>query len=587
MMQTRHAFKFFAIVLLATIGSPTAGEPTASEPIERARAVVENTTARRGELEYLMSQVQRAIVRLTEIEAQNEALRAKNAMLQWQLGEISDAHRALEKSSLAATREMQQQLAAVTEELKSERGVSGALVVKASALKQQLNKMTSARTTLENEFKSAEQRTKQQLNDLQLQLAALTVEMESERAVRDALARQGNTLTETVSALRRERSALNADLKSAHAAIDLGTSEIGRRQAEIVTLSNQVAAHRALEKSSLAATREMQQQLAAVTEELKSERGVSGALVVKASALKQQLNKMTSARTTLENEFKSAEQRTKQQLNDLQLQLAALTVEMESERAVRDALARQGNTLTETVSALRRERSALNADLKSAHAAIDLGTSEIGRRQAEIVTLSNQVAALRADLKEFKAALAQARIREAAQKENNDELGRRLNAALAGRVRELEKYRSEFFGRLQDVLGDQSDVRVVGDRFVLQSEILFASGSARIGKSGTRKLAQLAVVIKQLAALIPADVDWILRVDGHTDRVPIVTEHFSSNWELSTARAVSVVEFLVGLGIAPTRLAATGFGEFQPIDDRGDEIAYRRNRRIEFKLTQR
>ena len=212
MMQTRHVFKFFAIVLLATIGSPTAGEPTASEPIERARAVAENTTARRGELEYLMSQVERAIVRLTEIEAQNEALRAKNAMLQWQLGEISDAHRALEKSSLAATREMQQQLAAVTEELKSERGVSGALVVKASALKQQLNKMTSARTTLENEFKSAEQRTKQQLNDLQLQLAALTVEMESERAVRDALARQGNTLTETVSALRRERSALNADL---------------------------------------------------------------------------------------------------------------------------------------------------------------------------------------------------------------------------------------------------------------------------------------------------------------------------------------------------------------------------------------
>ena len=436
MMQTRHAFKFFAIVLLATIGPPTAGEPTASEPIERARAVVENTTARRAELKYLMSQVERAIVRLTEIEAQNEALRAKNTMLQWQLGEISDAHRTLEKSSLAATREMQQQLAAVTEELKSERGVSGALVVEASALKQQLNKMTSARTTLENEFKSAEQRTKQQLNDLQLQLAALTVEMESERAVRYALARQGNTLTETVSALRRERSALNADLKSAHAAIDLGTSEIGRRQ-------------------------------------------------------------------------------------------------------------------------------------------------------AEIVTLSNQVAALRADLKEFKAALAQARIREAAQKENNDELGRRLNAALAGRVRELAKYRSEFFGRLQDVLGDQSDVRVVGDRFVLQSEKLFASGSARIGKSGTRKLNQLALVIKQLAALIPADVDWILRVDGHTDRAPIVTEHFSSNWELSTARAVSVVEFLVGVGIAPTRLAATGFGEFQPIDDRGDEIAYRRNRRIEFKLTQR
>ena len=154
-------------------------------------------------------------------------------------------------------------------------------------------------------------------------------------------------------------------------------------------------------------------------------------------------------------------------------------------------------------------------------------------------------------------------------------------------MRELSKYRSDFFGRLREVLGERADVRIAGDRFVLQSELLFASGSAQVGRVGRRELVQLGAALKQLAGVIPDDVDWILRVDGHTDRVPIVTDDFASNWELSTARAVAVVQFLVKQGIPPHRLAATGFGEFQPLDDREDEIAYRRNRRIELKLTQR
>ncbi len=166
-------------------------------------------------------------------------------------------------------------------------------------------------------------------------------------------------------------------------------------------------------------------------------------------------------------------------------------------------------------------------------------------------------------------------------------LGKRLNAALASKVQELSRYRSEFFGKLREILGKQKGVRIVGDRFVFQSEVLFGTGSAQLGQEGIAQMLQLAELLKNITKKIPSKISWILRVDGHTDKVPIQTSRFPSNWELSTARAISVVRFLVGQGIPATNLAATGFGEFQPIDPREDEIANRRNRRIELKLTQR
>ncbi len=166
-------------------------------------------------------------------------------------------------------------------------------------------------------------------------------------------------------------------------------------------------------------------------------------------------------------------------------------------------------------------------------------------------------------------------------------LGKRLNAALATKVQELSRYRSEFFGRLREVLGRQPGVRIVGDRFVFQSEVLFASGSAELGKQGTEQLGRLADTLLEISTKIPKDIDWILRIDGHTDKLPIKTAQFPSNWELSSARAISVVKFLKSREIPANRLVAAGFGEHQPLDDRDDEIGYRRNRRIELKLTQR
>src|SRR5690606_20472263 len=166
------------------------------------------------------------------------------------------------------------------------------------------------------------------------------------------------------------------------------------------------------------------------------------------------------------------------------------------------------------------------------------------------------------------------------------DLGRRLNLALAQRVQDLSRYRSDFFGRLREILEGRADVRIVGDRFVFQSEVLFDPGEADISPEGIPDLESFATAIKQLETEIPADVNWVLRIDGHTDKRPISNAQFPSNWELSAARAISVAKYLISQGVAPNRLVAAGFGEFSPIDTGDTEEAYRRNRRIEFKLTE-
>ncbi|HZS82366.1 MAG TPA: peptidoglycan -binding protein [Stellaceae bacterium] len=207
--------------------------------------------------------------------------------------------------------------------------------------------------------------------------------------------------------------------------------------------------------------------------------------------------------------------------------------------------------------------------------------------QDRVDILNQQIAALRLQLQKISAALDLSEAKSKDQQAQIVDLGRRLNLALASKVEELAKFRSEFFGRLRQVLGDRPDIRIVGDRFVFQSEVLFAQGSAELGDDAKRQLLPVAAALKELIPKIPSDINWVLRVDGHTDKRPIATAQFPSNWELSTERAISVVRFLIDNGIPADRLAAAGFGEFQPIDPRDDEVAYRRNRRIELKLTER
>jgi len=207
--------------------------------------------------------------------------------------------------------------------------------------------------------------------------------------------------------------------------------------------------------------------------------------------------------------------------------------------------------------------------------------------RAELVLLNEQITNLKKQLEEISLALKVAESEKSIQAVELEELGKRLNIILAQRVNQLEQYRSEFFGRLREILGDSPYIRVEGDRFVLQAELLFKSGSADLGEEGKKHLIQIADILQNLSKRFPDDLNWILRIDGHTDRIPIHTPLFPSNWELSTARAVSVVRFLANNGIPENRMAATGFSKFHPIDQAETLEAYQKNRRIEMKLTAR
>ena len=230
---------------------------------------------------------------------------------------------------------------------------------------------------------------------------------------------------------------------------------------------------------------------------------------------------------------------------------------------------------------------AAQAELQQKAGRISDLEGETAASRAEVVQMANAMTALRQRLEDLQSLLTDKEAQAARDKIAIASLGKSLNNALASRVQELQRFRSEFFGRLSEVLEGREDVQIVGDRFVFQSEVLFAQGQAAIGPEGQTQLAELAVVLNQIAADIPADINWVLQVEGHTDDIPVRAGRFTDNWDLSTERALEVVRFLAERGLDANRLAAAGYGEFQPLDPSGNEVARRRNRRIEIKLTQR
>ena len=220
--------------------------------------------------------------------------------------------------------------------------------------------------------------------------------------------------------------------------------------------------------------------------------------------------------------------------------------------------------------------------------ALDSEKGVSARALAQIEVLTQQISALRRQLAALEEALDASEKRDKESQGRIADLGQRLNVALAQRVQELSRYRSEFFGRLRTILGNRPDIRIVGDRFVFQSEVFFDTGQAVLLPEGRAELDKLASALIDLDKQIPSEIAWVLRVDGHTDARPITNSPlFKSNWELSSARAISVVQYLVSLGVPPQRLVAAGFAEFQPLDTAQTEEAYKRNRRIELKLTER
>ncbi len=258
----------------------------------------------------------------------------------------------------------------------------------------------------------------------------------------------------------------------------------------------------------------------------------------------------------------------------------SLSAELEEEREQR--LEQQYNAEAQ---ALRVED--LQQAVSSTEAELEDEEQLTASQRAIIQQLSNQINALQDQLSRITAALRLQEDLTAEKEAELEEVGKRLNTLLAERVNELERYQSEFFGRLRDILQDNQNIRIVGDRFLLPSELLFASGSASLGEEGQQELDKLAEVLLDVVSAIPDDIEWILRIDGHTDRIPINTEEFPSNWELSTARAVAVVRYLASEGVPQTRMVAAGFGEFFPVDKGSSAEALQRNRRIEIKLTDR
>jgi len=361
--------------------------------------------------------------------------------------------------------------------------------------------------------------------ELRLSLAQLSQELQAAGATRDALAGQVAASRDTVAGLTTERDALRAE-----------RDQLRARLADSTATANAAAAR----------TEQLQAQLAAAQARADAAGEQSGATLTELAEARRRLAEQVRALTALREEL---------------------------EKKAQDAAAR---AMTEA-----ERRAAVEAQLGDEKKLSDSA-------RAQLALLNAQVAELRAQM----AGLAQAlEIAEAAGRDKDVQianLGSRLNAALAAKVEELQRYRSDFFGRLREVLAGRPGIQVVGDRFVFQSEVLFPAGSAALTFAGQDQVAELAQTIREVAAQIPSNVGWVLRVDGHADRQkPTGRSGYATNWELSAARAITVVKQLIAEGVPPEHLAAAGFGEFQPIDPTDSAEAFARNRRIELRLTDR
>jgi chemotaxis protein MotB len=283
------------------------------------------------------------------------------------------------------------------------------------------------------------------------------------------------------------------------------------------------------------------------------------------------------------------------QINEL-TQLLAL--EKSGKQDLEDALANLQASLAQSESDRTRLQQLLDSGTGASDAAsarvvtlegeLDSEKQVSARAMSQIELLNQQIAALRSQIAAVEEALQASEAKDKSSQAKISDLGRRLNVALAQRVQELNRYRSDFFGRLREILSDRENIRIVGDRFVFQSEVLFPSGGNELNDAGQVEMGKLATALLDLAKEIPSEINWVLRVDGHTDNVPLSgTGRYKDNWELSSARATSVVKFLISRGVPANRLVAAGFGEFQPIAEGSDDTAHATNRRIELKLTEK
>ena len=391
--------------------------------------------------------------------------------------------------------------------------------------------------------------------DLRLSMAQISAELQDSVAVREELEPQVATLNRN-----------NQILVSARDALRLRLQDVEEELADLNADRNSIADDLQDARLTITAGRdtiELQvRELESLRRDITALRTVRAELEAETASLAERLGISTEAVAQERDRRAELEAR----LADIEDQTILVQTEL-AEREIR---------LAELLGRAETAETALVDEQQLAATAED-----------ELDLLNTQLAVIRQQLAALNNSLVASEERNEEQQTMIVDLGKRLNVALASQVQELANYRSEFFGRLRELIGDRSDIRIVGDRFVFQSEVLFSSGSSELEDGGKVQLLQLASTLRDIVPTIPDDIDWVLRIDGHTDVRPIHTDKFPSNWELSTARATSVLKFMLQAGIPPNRVVAAGFGQYHPLDPRRDEVAFSRNRRIEFKLTQR
>jgi len=404
-------------------------------------------------------------------------------------------------------------------------------------------------------------------------IAGLREQLRFTIAEREGLERERSELQSRIAGLEREKSTLESQKADADRRIVV----LDKEKTDLIT---RIAGLDRDKLAALARIAALEQQSAAERQRAAGEK----------SDLERRLDALEARRRAEEQE----KTRLSGEKTELERRLEALEARRRAEEDAGKRLASEKQSVEQRLAQLERDLDALRRERDRLHAALLVQDKAVGDQKrltdeqaAEIVLLNRQMAALRSQLAAIEEALKASEAKSATQKFEIEDLGRRLNLALASQVQELQRYRSEFFGKLREILGDHPDIRVVGDRFVFQSEVLFPVGSDEINPAGREQIVKLARTLKEISAKVPTELNWVLRVDGHTDRRPITRGRFASNWELSSGRAIAVVRLLIAEGVPANRLVAAGFGEFQPLESGESEESYGKNRRIELKITER
>src|SRR5919106_6347666 len=449
-------------------------------------------------------------------------------------------------------------------------------------------------------------------SDLERDVAEMTTLLQAAETTKAEATEQIARLADLLQAAQAETATLQTQVEEMRQTVTASERETGSLEAEVTRLTELLEATRAEQAATEQQAEQLRAELGSASD-LQSE-------VARLQGLLASVRADNEVRETRVTELSEQLEAAREQASERERRVAELAAQLAAARENRSAgelelidLQEARERLLQELSQVRDRSAELEARLASEQERTTLAQRDLeqrdvrleellrsaGRTEEALATeqalsrealnqvdiLNRQINALRVQLAALEQALDIEQQKVEEQQVTIADLGSKLNLALAGKVEELSRFRSEFFGRLRQLLGERPDVRIVGDRFVFQSEVLFPTASADIEAGGRDELRKLADSLRAIAEEIPSDLPWILQINGHTDRRPISTPEFPSNWELSAARAINVGKFLVQQGISLERIAVAGFAHFQPIDDRGDEIAYRRNRRIEIKLT--